>query len=246
MKIDIEEKGMKIPIVEYEVYQQLNDNDSKHEKLDLSECKDTNIDISIPVKLDQELYKHNSSDEYYNNKCLGSTSDSGTDISLKDRRNDFIEQNLTLCEDNCILIDYNYTNKRAKCNCKIKIKLPIIDEIRFDKNKLLKSFTDVKGYFTNIDVVKCYKSVFKKKAIFKNIGFFISIFIFLLLVICIILFYVKFFKILKKQIHIISKAIKMKYKLKIKKIAKHNPPKEPEKFNFIININNIRKKKSIS
>ena len=166
MKIDIEEKGMKIPIVEYEVYQQLNDNDSKHEKLDLTECKDTNIDISIPVKLDQELYKHNSSDEYYNNKCLGTTSDSGTDISLKDRRNDFIEQNLTLCEDNCILIDYNYTTNRAKCNCKMKLKLPIIDEIKFNKNKLLKSFTDVKGYFTNIDVVQCYKIVFKKKAIF--------------------------------------------------------------------------------
>ena len=217
MKIDIEEKGMKIPLVDYEVYQQLNENDSKHEKLDLTECKDTNIDISIPVELDQELYKHNASDEYYNNKCLGTTSDSGTDICLRDRQNDFIEQNLTLCEDNCILIDYNYTTNRAKCNCKMKIKLPIIDDIKFDKNKLLKSFTDVKGYFTNIDVVKCYNSVFKKKTIFKNIGFFISIFIFVLLVICIILFYVKFFKVLKKQILIIAKAIELKYIIIVKK-----------------------------
>ena len=243
MKINIEEKGMKIPIVEYEVYHQLNVNDSKHEKLDLSECKDTNIDISIPVKLDKELYKHNASDEYYNNKCLGTTSDSGTDISLKDRQNEFIEQNLTLCEDNCILINYNYTNNRAKCNCKIKVKLPMINEIRIDKNKLLKSFTDVKGYFTNIDVIKCYKNVFKKKRIFKNIGFFISIYIFVLLVICIILFYVKFFKVLKKQILIIAKTIKLKYKLKKKRLKKFNLGKESEKFNFIINnINYINKK----
>ena len=164
MKINIEEKGMKIPIVEYEVYHQLNVNDSKHEKLDLSECKDTNIDISIPVKLDKELYKHNASDEYYNNKCLVTTSNSGTDICLKDRRNEFIEHNLTLCENNFILIDYNYTTYRTKCNCKLKVKLSIINDIKFDKNKLLKSFTDVKGFFTNIDVVKCYKSVPKKKS----------------------------------------------------------------------------------
>ena len=180
-------------------------------KLYLSECKDTNIDISIPVKLDKELYKHNASDEYYNNKCLVTTSNSGTDICLKDRRNEFIEHNLTLCENNCILIDYNYTTYRAKCNCKLKVKLSIINDIKFDKNKLLKSFTDVKGFFTNIDVVKCYKSVFKKKVIVNNIGFFISLFILVLLVICIILFYAKFFKILKMQIHIISKAIKFKY-----------------------------------
>ena len=210
MKIDIEEEGMKIPIIDYEVYQQLNDNDYKLNKLNLTKCKYTNIDISIPVKLTQELYKHNASDEYYNNKCLGTTSDSGTDICLKDRRNDFIEQNLTLCEENCVLINYNYTTNRAKCNCKMKIKLPIIDEIRIDKKELLKSFTDVKGFFTNIDVVKCYKYVFKKKVLVKNIGFFISIVILMLLIICITLFYVKFFKKLKKQISIITTAIKFK------------------------------------
>ena len=222
MKIDIEEKGMKIPIVEYEVYQQSNDNDSKHEKLDLTECKDTNIDISIPVKLEQELYKHNASDEYYNNKCFGTTSDSGTDICLKDRRNNFIEQNLTLCEDNCILIDYNYTNKRAKCNCKIKIKLPTIDENRIDKNKLLKSFTDVKGYFTNIDVVKCYKTVFKKKVIVKNIGFFIWVTILFFLSICFILFYYKYFEELIKKIYTIVHALEYKNSHKSKALKNNN------------------------
>ena len=216
MKIDIEEKGMKIPLVEYEIYHFVNGENLQ--KLNITDCQNVDIDISIPIILDKELYKHNASDVYYNNKCINTRSDSGTDICLEDRRNDFIEQNLTLCEDNCILINYNFTNNRAKCNCKMKIKLPIIDDsIRIDKNKLIKSFTDIKGFFTNIDVVKCYKTTFMFKVLIKNLGFFISIIILLLLIISIILFYSKFFKELKKQIFIIVQAIKMKYKLKRKK-----------------------------
>ena len=38
------------------------------------------------------------------------TSDYGTDICLNDRRNEFIEKNLTLCDENCDLISYNYPN----------------------------------------------------------------------------------------------------------------------------------------
>ena len=245
MKIDIEEEGIKIPIVEYEVYHQSNEENL--EKLNLTECENTNIDISIPVELSQELYKHNASDEYYNNKCIGTTSDSGTDICLKDRRNDFIEQNLTLCEENCVLIGYNYTTNRAKCNCKMKIKLPIIDEIRLDKKELLKSFTDIKGYFTNIDVVKCYKTVFRKKELIKNIGFFISIGILLFLIICFILFYSKYFEKLKKQIFIIAQAVKAKYNIKKKKYCLNT--KCNCKTNLKLNnnnTNNINKRKELT
>ena len=216
MKIDIEEEGMKIPIVDYEVYHPLKGENLQ--KLDLEQCKDTNVDISIPVKLSHELYKHNASDEYYNNKCIGTTSDNGTDICLKDRRNDFIEQNLTLCEENCILIDYNYETSRAKCNCQIKINLPPVDKVKIDKKEILKTFTDVKGFFTNIDVVKCYKTVFKKKIIMKNLGLLISVGVLLILIISFLLFYCKFYKKLKLQIFTIVLAIKNKYKFEKEKL----------------------------
>ena len=216
MKIDIEEEGMKIPIVDYEVYHPLKGENLQ--KLDLEQCKDTNVDISIPVKLSHELYKHNASDEYYNNKCIGTTSDNGTDICLKDRRNDFIEQNLTLCEENCILIDYNYETSRAKCNCQIKINLAPVDNAKIDKKEILKTFTDVKGFFTNIDVVKCYKTVFKKKIIMKNLGFLISVGVLLILIISFFLFYCKFYKKLKLQIFTIVLAIKNKYKFEKEKL----------------------------
>ena len=44
---------------------------------------------------------------YYNDICCKATSESGTDISLKDRRKEFVENNMALCEENCELI---YTN----------------------------------------------------------------------------------------------------------------------------------------
>ena len=80
-KMDIEEEGMKIPIIEYEVYYPLDGQNL--EKLNLTKCENTKIDISIPVKLDRDLFMHNASSEYYNNKCIKAKSESGTDICLK-------------------------------------------------------------------------------------------------------------------------------------------------------------------
>ena len=35
------------------------------------------------------------------NICSKATSESGTDISLKDRRNEYVYNNMSLCEENC-------------------------------------------------------------------------------------------------------------------------------------------------
>jgi hypothetical protein len=53
------------------------------------------------------------------------TSDNNTDIPLKDRRNEFINNNMSLCEENCELSDYDYTKKRAKCSCNTKTTLSL-------------------------------------------------------------------------------------------------------------------------
>ena len=239
MKIDIEEKGMKIPIIDYEVY--FPTNGLNLQKLNLSQCDNLMIDLSIPVQLDKELFYHNASDEYYNNKCIRTTSDSGTDITLKDRQNEFIEQNLTLCEENCKLINYDFNTNKAKCNCQIKIELPIInDEVNIDKKKLKKSFINYKEYFTNIDVVKCYKIVFTKLNLKNNLGFFISLFIILLLFICFLIFYCKSYKDLKMQIFTIVLAIKNTSK--INKFSEKSPSTQKPN-NIKVNINNIKTNK---
>ena len=99
LQIIYEEKGMKIPKVEYEVYYPL-DNNNELTKLNLTLCKDTRIEISIPIKINGSLDIYNPKSDYYNDICSKATSECGTDISLKDRRNEFVYNNMSLCEDN--------------------------------------------------------------------------------------------------------------------------------------------------
>ena len=71
------------------------------------------------MDINDNVDKYNSSSGYYNDFCYPTTSNYGTDICLKDRRKEFIDNNLTLCEENCDFIDYDYIYKRAKCSCDI-------------------------------------------------------------------------------------------------------------------------------
>ena len=110
LKIDSFFKGYKIPKVDYEVYYPVIENNMT--LLDLSICKNDNIYISIPKNISSsDLDKYNASNEYYNDLCNTVKTEEGTDISLNDRKNEFIENNMTLCEENCELIDYNITSK---------------------------------------------------------------------------------------------------------------------------------------
>ena len=130
--IEIKELGMNIPKIEYGVYYQLYNNETLYQ-LDLDICKNDTIDISIPISIKDTIEKHNKSSNYYNDICSRATTNSGTDITLKDRKNEFIDYNMTLCEEDCILIDYNYTTKKAECSCSVKTKIPLNIEIKFDK-----------------------------------------------------------------------------------------------------------------
>ena len=105
-KIDVVQEGMKIPKVEYDVYCKLNGTNLI--KLNLSFCQNTKVDLSVPVILTESIDKHNSSSGYYNDICYTATSDSETDIILKDRLKEFIEGNKTVCQDGCIFSEYDY------------------------------------------------------------------------------------------------------------------------------------------
>ena len=94
LKIDRYFEELKIPDIQYYVLHPMN-----KESLDLSLCKDTKIEIKIPVSIDEEnLIKYNISSDYYNNKCFIYTSDDDTDVSLEYRRKEFIHNNMALCE----------------------------------------------------------------------------------------------------------------------------------------------------
>ena len=140
LKIEVNETGMKIPKIEYEVYDPLYDNNLF--LLNLSVCKNIDIELSIPAYIDDNIEKynqssdyyndicskttskfgtdiclkdrHNQSSDYYNDICSKTTSKFGTDICLKDRQKEFIDNNMTLCEENCYLIEYNNETKKFK------------------------------------------------------------------------------------------------------------------------------------
>ena len=206
LKIDKREEGMKIPKIEYEVYYPLNGTDL--DVLDLTICKNKNlkIDISIPIEInDNDIDKYNPESNYYNDICSKTTSDSGTDISLSDRKNKFIDDNMTLCEEDCKLVQYNSTTKKAKCSCLVKINILSIKDIKFDKDKLKDNFIDINN-IANIKLMKCFKKVFSKDNLIKNYGFYIFSFIYILYIICLLLFCCKYYSQLIKEIDKVIKA----------------------------------------
>ena len=171
-KIDIEQSGYKIPKVEYDIYCKLND--SNLIKLNLSVCSNIKIDLYVPMKISESLDKLNSSSGYYNDICYIATSDSGADISLKDRKEEYINGKKTICQDDCDFSDYNDKIERAQCSCKVKESSSSFSNMIIDKEKLYKNFIDVKN-IANINLLICYNQLFTKKGIVYNIGCYIII-----------------------------------------------------------------------
>ena len=114
-KIDIAQEGMKIPKVEYDVYCKLFGKNLI--KLNLTVCQKSKISILIPIEISEHLDIFNSSSGYYNDICYTTTSEDGTDISLKDRQTDYADNDKVVCQDGCDFSGYDYENCIAKCSC---------------------------------------------------------------------------------------------------------------------------------
>ena len=219
LQIISKEIGMKIPKIEYEIYYPIY-NSNNLTKLNLTSCKDTKLEISIKVKINDTIDKYNSSSDYYNNICHKTTSESGTDISLKDRRYEFVNNNLTICQENCKLIDYNYTKEKAKCSCDIKLNVPQNYDIKFDKKEFFKNFININN-IANLNIMKCYKIVIKIKSLFNNnYGFYIISSVILIFLISLLIFLCKSYSKLNKDINNMISAIKKKGEEKTSKIQR--------------------------
>ena len=189
-------------------------------------CENEKIQISIPVNIDESnLFKYNISSDYYNDICFPFTTEYKTDIILIDRRNEYINNNMSLCESNFEFTGYNFDKKEAICECNIKIKLPLISEIVLNKNKLLNNFINLKET-TNIYTMKCLKLLFSKNGIINNIGSYVLLSILLLNIALSIVFILKdfdnFCNRIKELVQNIEERDKNKY---IKKAIKINNSK---------------------
>ena len=158
---------MKIPKVEFDVYSKINGTNLV--KLNLSYCENSKVNIFYPIIITDSIDKMNSSSDYYNNLCYTATSDSGTDITLKDRKDEFINNNKTVCQEKCIFAEYNYTTQKAKCVCDIVEPPSSFSKMKIDKSELLKNFIDIKN-IANINILVCHKVLFTKKGLIMNYG----------------------------------------------------------------------------
>ena len=168
--------------VEYQVF-----NPYTLEQLNLSFCDNVQIDIYTPLNLDSETYNlvkqlkeqgydiFNSSDDFYNDICSTFNSEDDTDIILNDRRKDFYNPNITLCEEKCLYDGFDIDTLKVKCKCGVK---PIVNsetsKTKFTPNTILENFYNLEKY-ANIKIVTCYKQVFNLSKLKKNYGSYLII-----------------------------------------------------------------------
>ena len=182
-------------------------------KLNLSFCKNELIKLNIPVIIDEEnLFKYNPNSEYYTDKCYPYTTENGTDILLNDRHDEFNENNMSLCEKNCMFKGYEPKAQNALCECEIKSKQLVISEIINQTNLLHNNLTNM-DESSNMITMKCYYVLFTKEGLSKNIGNYIIAFITIWFLISGILFFKVGYEFLEEDI---NKIISLKKKKKKK------------------------------
>jgi len=243
-KLDNIISDINIPIVEYQVYDPITKN-----TLSLDICNDTTINIKYPVNINKdEIFKYDPNSDFYNDNCFPYTSDRGTDIILEDRKKEYNDKNLALCEKECDFIGYDKNNKKVSCKCKPKEVLSKTTNINFDKYLLLHKFIDFKDN-TNIYLIFCFHRFFSLDGIKYNIGSYILIIIIIINIIGIILFYKKGFLEINEIIKNIIKNKVFNNKNKISQIShntkKHNKTTKKNKSKKIDKIYKVKKQKNL-
>ena len=248
LKIEYYKTGLLIPIIRYEVF-----NPKNYSKLNLSYCNESLINYNIPVSIDENnLDKYDPTSEYYNDECNAYTTENGTDILLSDRKNEFIENNMSLCENICEYSGYDKEKKKVICQCSIKYREFIISEIEKESNLLNNNLT-VEESNSNMVAMKCFEFLFTKEGLLSNLGNYILLFIILFHCISIIIFYKCGYHIIDGKIRQIlgdkkkSKSIKSKKDCNIFDLDKKS---EQSKKNTLYSVSSkkkkLKKKKKIS
>ena len=177
-KVDYYKNNSLIPIIGYEVFDPITQN-----QLNLSFCDNSTINLSITVTINEnDLYKYDPNSDYYTDQCYSSTSNNGTDILLNDRYTEYNENNMALCESNCTLVEYNSETKQVVCECEMKYEQIKISEINNKDDILYKNFKN-KDLSNNMITMKCYYTLFTKEGMIKNTENYLFLFIILLFII---------------------------------------------------------------
>ena len=216
-KLDNFVEGINIPIIKYEVFHPIT-----KEKLELNLCK--NIQTTFPVSIDENiLFKYDPASDYYNDICYPYTTEKETDIVLYDRKKEYNDNNLGLCEKGCNFIEYNTTTKNVICECDPQNRSPLqLDEL-INKDKLLNNFIDIET-ISNINLLKCYENLFSKDGLINNVGNYIILSIVLIYIVSLFIFIIKGFTLLMNKIKTVIKLKRLEKSQN--KINYENTPKK--------------------
>ena len=132
-KIEIFEEKMKSFNVEYDVFCKLFGTNLM--KLNLIACSNDKILIYIHFIMNGNIDKYNTNSGYYNDICYTTISEYRTDITLKDRQENFIEKGKTLCQEGCAFSKYDTKISKAICSCAPKKYSSSLADVTFDKTK---------------------------------------------------------------------------------------------------------------
>ena len=115
-----------------------------------------------------EIFKYDPNSDYYTDECFSYTTENGTDILLNDRQDEYNDNNMAVCENNCKLNSYDSETKQVICDCPIKQKQIIISEMVNQTDLFYYNFTNEEES-SNMNTIKCYYTLFTKEGFISNI-----------------------------------------------------------------------------
>lgn len=193
--------------VQFEVY----DKDKK--KLNLSYCSESDINLYVKLEFSQEMKNisdkikelgynmFDTNDKFYNDICAVYKSARKTDVLLSDRLDYIYNNDDVQCQSNCGFSNYYFESEYINCKCKVNENndFVYVKTEKFKPKKIYEMFYDTLKN-SNYEVLKCYKLVFVKTVITKNIGSIIVISFFLIHLICLFIYIFKGIKPLYKTL----------------------------------------------
>ena len=173
--------------LQYEVY----DPDTK-EKINLTICKDIDINIVIEVRIsddfanalkniiDQGYNPFDMNDKFYREICTPYDSENGTDVLLDAREEYYYSSSREIvCPDTCNTSEFNLDSKYLKCECPSDDNDITLNLRHISGENVGNSFySTLKN--SNWKVMICYNLVFNFKIFVHNYGSILSLILFLI------------------------------------------------------------------
>ena len=210
LKIETRNNYSNFMDVHYEIYNPLN----LKEKLDLGICENTEIEIRLPIQLNDAYMKiinetkklgyniFDFNDNFYTDIC-SVFSYNGSDIILSDRKSLLNLSNESLCLNNCSYVNIDLKTMRSICNCSdYKIHEQNANN-NFNNDVDFKSSISFSKN-TNIKAIKCLKLIFNKDNLKQNYCFYLMLIINVVNILLMIFFPVTY---IEKQLINFTKSI---------------------------------------